>query len=107
VRHFAPGGVDLIFDCASGDTLQRSLPALKPDGRIVSILNRGENIDKRIPFQYVFVEPHAVQLEELARLANAGTLTVNVSASFPLEKVTEAFRQIETHHTQGKVAIVP
>jgi NADPH:quinone reductase-like Zn-dependent oxidoreductase len=99
--------VDLIFDCASGETLQRSLPALKPGGRLVSILNRGDGLDKSINFRYVFVEPNASQLEDLARLADAGKLKVTVSATFRLEEAAEAFRQIETHHTQGKLAIVP
>lgn len=107
VKRIAPAGVDLIFDCAAGETLQRSLPALKDGGRLVSILERGENIDKRLNFQYVFVEPNAVQLEHLARLAYKGSLQVSVSATFGLDDAAEAFRQIETHHTQGKVVMVP
>jgi NADPH:quinone reductase-like Zn-dependent oxidoreductase len=107
VRPFAPGGVDLIFDCASGETLKRSLPALKAGGRLVSILNQGKDLDKSINFQYVFVEPNATQLEELARLADEGKLNVKVSNTFSLEEAAEAFRQIESHHTQGKLAIVP
>ena len=39
-----PEGVDIIFDCASGETLRQSLSTLKPTGKLVSILNRGENI---------------------------------------------------------------
>lgn len=107
VRRLAPGGVDLIFDCASGETLQRSLPALKPGGRLVSILHHGEGLDKSIDFRYVFVEPNAVQLADLACLADEGKLKVNVSATFRLEEAAEAFRQIETHHTRGKLVIVP
>lgn len=73
----------------------------------MSILNRGENIDKSIDFHYVFVEPNAVQLAELARLTDDGKLKVQVSATFRLEEAAEAFRQIGSHHTQGKLAIVP
>lgn len=107
VKKLAPGGVDLIFDCASGDTLNNSLPALKPGGRIVSILNRGTDLDQSIDFHYVFVEPNSSQLDELARLADTGELKVNVSATYKLEEAAEAFRQIESHHTQGKVVLVP
>ncbi|OLY95008.1 zinc-binding oxidoreductase [Cnuella takakiae] len=107
VKRFVPEGVDLIFDCASGDTLTNSLPALKPGGRLVSILNRGTDLDKGIDFHYVFVEPNATQLGELAQLADAGGLKVKVSATYKLEDAAEAFRQIESHHTQGKVVLVP
>jgi NADPH:quinone reductase-like Zn-dependent oxidoreductase len=107
VRQLAPDGMDLIFDCAAGETLQKSLPALKEGGRLVSILERGGNIDKSIDFHYVFVEPNAAQLEDLAQLAEEGRLKVKLSGTFRLEDAVEAFRQIETHHTQGKLAIVP
>ncbi|MGI4867067.1 MAG: NADP-dependent oxidoreductase, partial [Janthinobacterium lividum] len=38
VKRAAPAGVNLVFDAASGDTLTQSLPTLKPNGRLISIL---------------------------------------------------------------------
>ena len=55
VKELVPEGVDLIFDCASGDTLQQSLSALKPKGKLVSILHQGEGLDPAIDFQYLFL----------------------------------------------------
>jgi NADPH:quinone reductase-like Zn-dependent oxidoreductase len=107
VKKIFPHGVDLIFDAASGETLQQSLLALKKGGTVVSILNRGENIDKSIKFHYVFVEPDSSQLEDLAKLANKGKIKVHVSETYPLDKAVEAMKQIETHHTTGKIIIVP
>jgi len=107
VKEILPEGVDLIFDCASGETLQQSLPALKVGGKLVSILNRGENLPHDINFEYVFVEPNSAQLAILQELADAGQLKVPVSKTFSLEETQEAFRQIESHHTTGKVIITP
>ena len=107
VRKVFPRGVDLIFDAASGDSLQQSLTALKKNGTVVSILNRGENIDKSIDFHYVFVEPDSSQLEDLARLANHDKIKVHVSEVYSLDQAAEAMKQIETHHTTGKIVIVP
>ena len=107
VKKFFPHGVDLIFDAASGETLMQSLEALKNDGAVVSILNRGEGIDKSIRFHYVFVEPNACQLDDLRKLTEEGKVKVPVSETYPLEKAGEAMKQIETHHTTGKIVIVP
>ncbi len=107
VKQIYPAGVNLIFDCASGETLQQSLSALKPTGKLVSILNQGQDLDPAIQFQYVFVEPNARQLEHLRDLAETGKLRVHVSQTFPLAAAKEALQQIETHHTTGKIVIIP
>jgi NADPH:quinone reductase-like Zn-dependent oxidoreductase len=105
-KHY-PEGIDLIFDCASGETLKKSLPALKKNGRLVSILNQGTDLDKNINFQYVFVEPNSKQLAHLQGLADTGKLKVHISHTFTLDDAPEAFRLIETQHTTGKIVIVP
>jgi NADPH:quinone reductase-like Zn-dependent oxidoreductase len=107
VKAIFPDGVDLIFDAASGETLAQSLEALKPSGKLVSILNQGQDLDKSINFQYVFVEPNSTQLEHLRQLAEAGKIKVHVSGTYTLDQTAEAMRQIETHHTTGKIVIVP
>ncbi|MFB9864562.1 NADP-dependent oxidoreductase [Rufibacter immobilis] len=107
VKAIAPDRVDLIFDAASGETLNQSLKALKPDGKLVSILNQGQDLDKNLNFQYVFVEPNSAELDILRDLAEAGKLKVHVSQTYPLDRAAEAMRQIETHHTKGKMVIVP
>ncbi|WP_082893777.1 NADP-dependent oxidoreductase [Rufibacter ruber] len=108
VQQLFPDGVDLIFDAASGETLQQSLKALKPNGTLVSILNRGDDIDtQNLNFHYVFVEPDAVELEHLRELAEAGKLKVLVSEKYPLAEAAKALEQIATHHTKGKIVVVP
>lgn len=107
VKKIFPKGVDLIFDAAGGETLEQSLVALKKDGTVVSILNRGNDIDKSIDFHYVFVEPNSMQLDELRRMAEDGKIDVHVNQAYPIDRAAKAMKQIETHHTSGKVVIVP
>ncbi|MEX2573127.1 MAG: NADP-dependent oxidoreductase [Balneolaceae bacterium] len=107
VRKLYPGGVDLIFDCSGGETLQQSLPALKKGGKLVSLLEQGENIDPDIDFEYVFVEPDSSQLDHLRRLTNAGELKVPVSETYSLDAAADALQQIQTLHTRGKIVILP
>ena len=101
------GGVDLIFDCTSGETLQQSLQALKEDGKLVSIRNHGENIDPSIDFQYVFVEPNSSELDHMRELVESGEIEVPVTKTYPLDKTAEALKQIEKLHTRGKMVITP
>ncbi|QMU28085.1 NADP-dependent oxidoreductase [Adhaeribacter radiodurans] len=106
-KALVPDGVDLVFDCASGETLQQSLSALKPGGKLVSILHHGDGLDPAIDFQYVFVEPNSTQLDHLRELADNGQLKVHVSQTYSLDQTVDAFNQIQTKHTTGKIVIVP
>lgn len=106
-KEIYPEGVDLIFDCTSGETLQKSLSALKPSGKLVSILNQGKDLDPDINFEFVFVEPNARQLDHLREMADAGKLKVHVSSTYSLNEAAEAIKQIQTLHTTGKIVIVP
>ena len=107
IRDIEPGGVDLIFDCTSGETLRQALPTLKDDGKLVSIVNHGDNIDPSIDFEYVFVEPNSRELDDLCSLAEEGDLKVHISQTFPLEQTRKALQQIQTLHTTGKIVIKP
>lgn len=107
VKDLYPDGVDLIFDAASGETLHKSIPALKKGGTLVSILHPGQGLDKSINFRYVFVEPNSVQLDHMRQMADEGKLKVHVSHTYRLDQTAEAMRQIETHHTRGKIVILP
>ncbi|PKV76009.1 NADP-dependent oxidoreductase [Pontibacter ramchanderi] len=106
-KAIAPDGVDLIFDCAGGDTLQQSLAALRPGGKLVSILHHGEGLAPSIDFKYVFVEPNASQLDRLREYAESGQLQVHVSKTYSLAETAEALSQIQSQHTRGKTVIVP
>lgn len=107
VKEIYPGGVDLIFDCTSGESLEQGLKSLKDSGKLVSILNQGDDLDPKIDFRFVFVEPNALQLEHLRQLVEEGKISVQVSSQYALEEVVKALEQIETLHTTGKIVIKP
>ena len=46
-------------------------------------------------------------LAELADLAAAGTVEVPIAAVYPLDKVQEAYRELEQRHTRGKIVLHP
>lgn len=49
----------------------------------------------------------AVVVGELARLATAGELEVPIARTYPLERVQDAFRELEQGHTHGKIVLRP
>jgi NADPH:quinone reductase-like Zn-dependent oxidoreductase len=53
----------------------------------------------------VFVRPDQHDLEELARMADAGQLRVSIARAFPLEQTAEAQRLVAEGHVRGKVVV--
>jgi NADPH:quinone reductase-like Zn-dependent oxidoreductase len=46
-------------------------------------------------------------LRELASLIEQGVLEVPIAHVFPLDQVREAYRELENHHTHGKIVLLP
>lgn len=107
VKEKAPDGIDLLFHCSRGESLSQSKDTIKSGGRLVSITNRNPEIRDDIQFEYVFVEPNAVQLEHIRSLANEGKIEVPVSETYSLEDAGEALQKIESLHTRGKLIVTP
>lgn len=102
-----PNGADVIFHCSRGNSLQQSSDTLKKNGRLISITNSNPGRRNDVYFEYVFVEPDAVQLEHLAELADDGHLSVHISKTYDLDETAKALSEIEKLHTRGKMVITP
>lgn len=107
VKQIAPEGVDFIFHCSRGNSLEQSIGTLRSGGQLISITNRNPEIPDDIQFQYVFVEPNAKQLEHIRELADDGNLRVPVSKTYSLDEAGNALKEIESLHTRGKKVITP
>ncbi|MCP2342476.1 NADP-dependent oxidoreductase [Actinomadura rupiterrae] len=46
-------------------------------------------------------------LVELADLIRAGELEIPIAATYPLDRVQDAFREVERRHTRGKIVLKP
>ncbi|CAA9576381.1 MAG: hypothetical protein AVDCRST_MAG33-3103 [uncultured Thermomicrobiales bacterium] len=46
-------------------------------------------------------------LTEMAKLVASGAIEVPVAATYPLERVREAFAELERQHTRGKIVLIP
>jgi NADPH:quinone reductase-like Zn-dependent oxidoreductase len=114
MRALAPDGVDVALDLVGTDEAMDVSLALVADRlRIASIANfaRAPREGIRLlgggPGADPGDEIRMAARSRLARLAGDGTLRVVIAATYPLDDVAEAHRQIATGHTTGKIALIP
>ncbi|HEV7167734.1 MAG TPA: NAD(P)-dependent alcohol dehydrogenase [Micrococcaceae bacterium] len=116
-----PQRFDLILDIAGNPSLSRLRRALTAHGTAVIVGGEGTSnwstgINRQLralvlsPFvrqrlTMLMAKQRASDLEVLAGLIEAGTLTPCVGRSFPLEDAAEAMRYLEAGKVRGKVAI--
>jgi NADPH:quinone reductase-like Zn-dependent oxidoreductase len=100
--------VDVVLDTMAGDTQTRSWKVLKKGGILVSILSRPSQ-EEAAKYEaragYVFVQPNAAQLDEIAKLADSGRLTPEIQAVFPLAEASKAQELVKAGHTRGKIVL--
>jgi len=100
--------VDVVLDTIGGDTQKRSWKVLKKGGILVSIVSppSAEEAAKHgVRSGYVFVQPSASQLAEIAKLVDSGKLKPVVEAVLPLAEARRAQEMNETGHTRGKIVL--
>lgn len=96
-------GVDAVLDTVGGDTLRRSWTVLKPGGRLVTVAASEEDAQDQLTREAFFiVETRREELEEIARLIDAGQVRPVVGASLPL---ADAIRAYQTKPLRGKVVL--
>ncbi len=106
IRAAAPT-VDAFIDLFGDGYVDVALALGVPPDRIDTIID------------FTAVEKHGVKadgnavgarldvLAELAALLAKGELELPVAATYPLERVQDAYRELERRHTRGKIVLVP
>ncbi|MGW4807796.1 NADP-dependent oxidoreductase [Kitasatospora sp. NPDC004272] len=83
-------------------------PAVRPGGLVVSVTAPIEPpATTGIRSVHVTARNDPAQLAALVRLVDAGTLVLDISASYPLSDLAEVHRRSEAGRLRGKVLIVP
>jgi NADPH:quinone reductase-like Zn-dependent oxidoreductase len=103
----ALGQIDLVYDAIGGDVLSCSSAIVKPGGALVSIMAPPPTDRDDIRRIHFVRDPSGVQLREITRLVDQGTLRPQVGAVYPLADAREAFMAKSTGHIPGKVVLTP
>jgi NADPH:quinone reductase-like Zn-dependent oxidoreductase len=96
--------VDVVFDTAGGDRLERSPAVLRPGGRLVSVAEEPPDA-AGITASYFVVAPNRRQLVELAEAADRGELRPVIDQVFPLGDARQAFERSLGNHRPGKIVL--
>jgi NADPH:quinone reductase-like Zn-dependent oxidoreductase len=101
---------DVVVDTVGGETLERSFAVLRRGGRLVTLSApppEGRADEVGVEATFFIVTPDHAQLNQLARLVDAGQLTVPIAATFPLADGRAAFES-GTHRPRkpGKTVLV-
>jgi NADPH:quinone reductase len=107
VRAAVPGGVDLLLDCAGGQTGEQAVGAVRDGGRAEFIVFPGPSgeLERGITGEAFAAHIDRQRLDLLRSMVDAGTLRPQVGAVLPLEQARQALEQVAGGHTRGKVVL--
>ncbi len=100
--------VDVVFDTVGGETREGSLRVIKQGGTLISIAFGRPSAEQAVAgvnVQGMLVRPNAAQLDQIARLIDAGQVHITVDTVLPLASARKAHELSETHRTRGKIVL--
>ncbi len=100
--------VDVVLDTVGGDTLDRSWPTVRRGGALVTIVGDvPEENQKKYGVRGVsfLVQPNRMQLNEISKLIDTGTVRSIVEAVYPLSQARKAYERGLLGHNRGKLVL--
>ena len=98
----------MVLDTIGGDTQERSWKLLKRGGILVSIVSPPKAevaAEHGVRQAFVFTQPNAPQLDEIAKLVDAEKLKVIVETVLPLSDATRGQELSQRGHGKGKIVL--
>jgi NADPH:quinone reductase-like Zn-dependent oxidoreductase len=107
IRQAAPGGVDAFIDTIGGGYVELALGLGVEPNRVDTIANfeAGEKFGVKLDGNMAGAS--AETLAALLSMIETGSLEVPIAGVYPLERVRDAYRELEHGHTRGKIVLEP
>jgi NADPH:quinone reductase-like Zn-dependent oxidoreductase len=103
----APNGIDAFIDLFGPQYVELAAEVgIAPD-RIETITARDKAHELGTKDQGSADASTTDVLSEMADLVASGQIELPIAATYPLEKVRDAFVQLEQRHTHGKIVLIP
>ena len=99
--------VDAILDCVGGSILELCLPALKPGGKLVTVVST-QPLPRRADVQHIFfyAEVTAARLRTLTTLFEERRIGPRVGSILPLDDARTAHQMLAgAPHKPGKIVL--
>jgi NADPH:quinone reductase-like Zn-dependent oxidoreductase len=107
IRASTPDGVDAFLDLVGGGYVELALELGVAPDRINTIADFAAVEKHGVKSEGNAVGASAATLAELAGLIDAGELDVPIAATYPLDQVRDAYRELADNHTRGKIVLRP
>ncbi|GAA4494443.1 NADP-dependent oxidoreductase [Actinoallomurus oryzae] len=108
IRAAADGGkIDAFIDTFGADYVEMALDLGVVPERIDTITDHRATEKYGVKTDGNSAAGNAQVIAELAALIGAGRLEIPIAATYPLEEVRDAFRELERGHTRGKIVLRP
>jgi NADPH:quinone reductase-like Zn-dependent oxidoreductase len=107
IRELATNGVDALIDTFGPEYLHLGVALGVPVDRIETIIafEAAAELGTKADGSTTTADPEI--LSALANMVAEGAIEVPVAATFPLERVQDAYAELEQHHTRGKIVLLP
>lgn len=107
LRKAAPNGIDAFIDLFGPEYVQLAVDlGVAPDriDTIISFQKAGE-VGAKTEGSTDASTPQV--LAEMADLVASGAIDFDVAATYPLDRVADAYEELEQRHTHGKIVLLP
>jgi NADPH:quinone reductase len=103
----APNGIDAFIDLFGPEYVQLAVDLGVDPSRIETIISREKAQEVGAKVEGSGDASTTEVLSEMATLVASGQIEIPIAATYPLERVRDAFAELEERHTHGKIVLVP
>jgi NADPH:quinone reductase-like Zn-dependent oxidoreductase len=103
----APHAIDAFIDLFGPEYVQLAVDLGIPRDRIETIASfeKAQELGVKADGSGTASTPEV--LTEMADLVASGAIEIPIAATYPLDRVAEAFEELEHRHTRGKIVLIP
>ena len=107
LRAAAGGKVDAFIDLFGPDYVELAVDLGIPRDRIETIASFEKAQELGVKAEGSATASTPDVLTEMADLVASGAITIPIAATYPLDRVADAFAELEQRHTRGKIVLLP
>ena len=107
LRAAAPDGIDAFIDLFGPDYVQLAVDLGVAPERIETIISfqKAGEVGAKTEGSMDASTPEV--LSEMANLIVTGIIDFEIAATYPLDRVADAYQELEKRHTRGKIVLLP
>jgi NADPH2:quinone reductase len=107
LRQAAADGIDAFIDLFGPDYVQLAIDLGVPPERVDTIISFEKAAEVGAKTEGSAEASTAAVLSKIADLIVSGAVDFDVAATYPLDRVSDAYEQLEQRHTHGKIVLLP